>query len=117
MGPPFELHALTSDRSTDTDGNDVEREIRPSSSGLFDQRPAHLANLKAEQFRLLNGAFVGRDQTAVSRDLERVLIVRRAPERARRGADGALLRPRHCRAGSRRVEADHRLFRMGRDVE
>ena len=53
--------------------------------------PAHLANLEAEQLRPLNGAFVGRDQTAVGRDVERVLIARRAPERARRGADGALL--------------------------
>src|SRR5207249_653851 len=50
--------------------------------------PAHLANLEAEQLRLLNGAFVCRDQTAVGRDVERVLVVRRAPERARRGAGG-----------------------------
>ena len=84
---------------------------------MFDQGAARLANLKTEQLRLLNGAFVRRDDTAVSRDVERVLIAKRAPERARRGTDGTLLRPRHCRAVSNCVGAEHRLFRMGRDVE
>jgi len=46
---------------------------RPLNSGVFDQRPAHLANLKTEHLRLLNGAFVRRDHTAVSRDVERVV--------------------------------------------
>ena len=57
------------------------------------------------------------DHTAVGGDIERILSARRAPECARRGADGALVRARHGRAVSDRVEADHGLFRVDRDVE
>ena len=61
---------------------------------MFDQGAARLANLKTEQLPVLNGALVRRDHTAVSRDVERALIAGRAPERAGRGADGALFRPK-----------------------
>ena len=84
---------------------------------MFKSEATRLANVKTEQLPVLNGALVRLDHTAVSRDVERALIAGRAPERAGRGADGALPRPRDCRAVSRRVEAEHRLFRMGRDVE
>ena len=84
---------------------------------MFKSEATRLANVKTEQLPVLNDASVRRDHTAVSRDVECVLIARRAPERAGRAADGGLFRPCHSRAAASRVEAYHRLCRMGRDVE
>src|ERR1700676_3066135 len=87
-----------------------------SLSSLF-LRPSPLTDVDTQKFRVLYAAFERNYEAAVRRNVERTLVVGRASERAGGGSDCTLLRPRHRRAISSRVDANHGLRDMRGYVE